>query len=166
MWRESPDLVVVYESPNGRARPPLPPFATSRDGLRSLRRWYDAKTPCWLDIEPVLRRALILRSHRWIAERVLMPAADGRTPGLEDFKPGGSLERTLLELVRPDELVYWRPWIHLFLWALDGALSRPVTERDHWWVRSLFLLPLGIPAPIYHDAAWPPARPRRTLRAT
>src|SRR6266850_2214934 len=42
-----------------------PPFATSGE-LHGLQSWYDAMAPSWLSIEPLLRRALVLKTHRWI----------------------------------------------------------------------------------------------------
>jgi hypothetical protein len=125
----------------------LPPFATSAKELRALRRWYDAMAPRWLGLEPVLRRALVLRSHRWIADRVLIPAADGQAPALEDLEAGGSLQRALAELIPPDELADWRPWICLVLTDLERALRRPVAEWNHSWVRCMFLIPVSIPVP-------------------
>jgi len=47
-------------------RPPaaLPPFATAVE-LHGLQAWYDAMAPSWLGMEPLLRRALVLKAHRF-----------------------------------------------------------------------------------------------------
>jgi hypothetical protein len=129
------------------AEEPQPPFATSTDELGSLRRWYDAMGPRWLAIEPALRRALVLRAHRWIADHVLAPAADGRTPSPKDPIGDGSLERALAALIPPDRAADWAPWIRLVAADLELALRRPLREWTTDWVRWLFLIPMAVPVP-------------------
>ena len=79
-----------------------PPFAASGE-LHGLQSWYDAMAPSWLSIEPLLRRALVLKTHRWVAEHILIPAADGRTPALEIRATVATLGETLVEMIPPDD---------------------------------------------------------------
>lgn len=124
-----------------------PPFATSTDALAELRRWYDAMAPRWLAIEPALRRTLVFRSHRWIAEHVLAPAAEGRPPALEDPIGDGSLRGALVALIPPDRVADWAPWIRLVATDLELALRRPLWEWTIAWTRWLFLIPMAVPVP-------------------
>lgn len=131
--------------PNGGDFPP--PFAVSAEELGSLRRWYDAMAPRWLDIEPALRRELVLRAHRWVTDHVLVPAADGRAPALERLIASGSLQRALVALIPPDQRQVWEPWIRLVAADLERALRRPSREWTTSWVRWLFLIPMAVPIP-------------------
>ena len=129
-------------SRGGEADGPRPPFAASVKDLRALRRWYDAMALEWLGIQPDLRRALVLRCHRWVADRVLVPAADGELCAVDAVV---ELDQDLTALIPPAELVIWRPWIELVTRALTRALRRPPGEWNRSWVRMLFLIPLNIP---------------------
>jgi hypothetical protein len=140
-----------------RAANVRPPFASSVEELHALRRWYDAMAPCWLRINPLVRRALVLRSHRWITDRVLVPVADGQPPALEDLEPSGGLSNTLAALIPPDEQAAWRPWIDLVVSDLKRALRRPVANWNQAWGRWLFLIVYSIPAPGATSGAGPAA---------
>ncbi len=123
----------------------IPPFAASLAELRALSRWYEAMAPCWLGLEPPLRRGLVLRSHRWIAEQVLGPAVDGQAPAVEDLAGPGSLEPALAALVPADQQADWQRWIRLVVDDLQRALRRPPAEWTTAWARWLFLIPISIP---------------------
>lgn len=124
-----------------------PPFATSAEELGALRRWYDAMAPHWAAIEPALRRELVLRSHRWVADHLLVPAADGRAPAVEELVTSGSLRLALVALIPPEQRPSWEPWIRLVAADLGRALRRPSREWTTSWVRWLFLIPLAVPVP-------------------
>ena len=101
-----------------------PPFASSTE-LHALQAWYDAMAPSWLGIEPLLRRALVLKTHRWIAEHILIPAADGRTSPFEIRETIKHLGSTLIEMVPPDDRSVWNVWVGLVVSDLERALRRP-----------------------------------------
>jgi hypothetical protein len=110
----------------------------------SLTSWYVEMTPSWLCIEPRTRRRLVLRTHRWIVERVL---ADGVSPSslLGDLGPDGRLRTALAALVPSEQGDMWWPWIRLVLHDFRRALMTapsPVTEA---WCRWLFLIPYSLP---------------------
>lgn len=110
-----------------------------------LVRWYEDMAPCWLGAEPPLRRRLILRTHRWIVERVLVPGSRGEPRSVDDVRREGRLVSMLLGAVPPAELPAWRPWIRLAATDLEHALAWPPSKRDGAWVRWLFLIPYAIP---------------------
>jgi len=120
-----------------------------------LGRWYRDMTPCWMTAEPFRRRRLILRTHRWIAERVLEPLAHGEEPFVVDLEAHGGLAQTLIQTIPPPELEAWQPWVRLALADLRQALASPPPPRNEVWVRWLFLIPYSIPvrgrARVGHD---------------
>src|SRR5882724_6448601 len=132
-----------------------PPFATSGD-LHGLQSWYDAMAPSWLSIEPLLRRALVLKTHRWIAERILIPAADGRTTGLEIRETIAALGETLIELIPPDDRETWSVWVGLVVGDLERAMRRPSVDWNQAWARWLLLIAYSVPIPRERPApVWP-----------
>jgi hypothetical protein len=118
--------------------------------------WYRDMSPCWLGVEPRERRRLILKTHRWIVDRVLAPIARGDRPRGADLAPTGRLVWSLVRLVPPGELDVWKPWIRLTLADLTRALAWPPARRTETWVRWLFFIPYSIPVP-----GRPAARPAR-----
>jgi hypothetical protein len=107
----------------------------------ALVEWYASLAPSWLEAEPALRRRLILRIHRWIAERVLTGRGRGASSAAEDLRPGGALVRSLVALIPPDQLDDWRGWIRPVLVQLKRALQWPVEQRNEAWAHWLFLIP-------------------------
>jgi hypothetical protein len=126
---------------------PIVPFnpenASSRPLDHALIAWYRNMAPTWLDAEPLIRRQLILRTHRWIVESVL--AASSPTTPLEDLRPDGPLARALAATIPADELPRWRSWIRLVLADLRRALAWPANQRSSAWGRWLFLIPYSVP---------------------
>jgi hypothetical protein len=121
------------------------PGALDEAGLEALKAWYETMAPCWLAIQPVRRRRLVLQAHVWIAERVLGdPLAD---PGLAlgELGPEGPLTRALERHVPRGETAAWRRWIELVRLDLERALRRPAPRRTQAWARWLFLIPYSIP---------------------
>jgi hypothetical protein len=110
-----------------------------------LGRWYRDMTTCWMTAEPLRRRRLVLRVHRWIADRVLAPMARGQEPQVADLDIDGVLVLTLLSMIPPRRLGDWRGWITLTLADLRLALAQPPSIRDEAWARHLFLIPYSIP---------------------
>ncbi len=108
-------------------------------------RWYRDMTPCWMTAEPFRRRRLILRTHRWIAERVLEPLAHGQEPFVVDLEAHGVLAQSLTRTIPPPELEAWQPWVRLALADLRQALASTPSPRSEKWVRWLFLIPYSIP---------------------
>jgi len=132
-----------------------PPFALSGE-LHELQSWYDAMAPSWLSVEPLLRRALVLRAHRWTAEHILIAAAEGRAPTLERGDGLAGLESALMGLAPPDDETFWRPWIRLVVNDLERALRRPIGDWNQAWARWLLLIPYSVPMPRERLApAWP-----------
>jgi hypothetical protein len=109
-----------------------------------LAHWYVELAPCWLAAKPRLRRRLLLRTHQWIAERVLGSDADA-SAAADDLAPEGALVRALSVLVPDEEREQWRHWIRLVVGDLRRALLRPRAERNAAWAHWLFLIPYGIP---------------------
>jgi hypothetical protein len=133
----------------------LPPFATASD-LHGLQSWYDAMAPTWLGVEPLLRRALILKAHRWIAEHILIPAADGRTAPFEIRETINRLGFALLELIPPDDRAVWSVWVGLVVGDLERAMRRPSTDWNQAWARWLLLIAYSVPVPREHPVpTWP-----------
>ena len=108
-------------------------------------QWYRDMTPCWMTAEPFRRRRLILRTHRWIAERVLEPLAHGEEPFVIDLEAHGALARSLTRKIPPPELDAWQFWVRLVLADLRQALASTPSPRNEEWVRWLFLIPFSIP---------------------
>jgi hypothetical protein len=111
----------------------------------TLLDWYRDMASCWLGVEPPVRRRLILRTHHWIVERVLLPMARGEPPAAADLSPTGRLVWRLVRVVPPGELNAWKPWIRLTLVDLARALAWPADRRTEAWVRWLFDIPYSIP---------------------
>jgi hypothetical protein len=133
----------------------LPPFATAPE-LHGLQSWYDAMAPTWLGVEPLLRRALILKTHRWIAEHILIPAADGRTAPFEIRETINRLGFALLEMIPPDDRAVWSVWVGLVVGDLERAMRRPSADWNQAWARWLLLIAYSVPVPREHPAPmWP-----------
>jgi hypothetical protein len=111
----------------------------------TLLEWYRDMAPCWLGVESVVRRRLILRTHHWIVERVLLPIARGERPAVADLGPTGRLVWRLVRVVPPGEVDLWEPWIRLTIADLRRALAWPAGRRTEAWVRWLFNIPYSIP---------------------
>ncbi len=129
-----------------RALDVSPPFASSTE-LHALQAWYDAMAPSWLGIEPLLRRALVLKTHRWIAEHILIPAADGRTAPFEIRQTIKHLGSTLLEMIPPDDRAVWSVWVGLVVSDLERAMRRPTDDWNQAWARWLLLIAYSVPIP-------------------
>jgi hypothetical protein len=112
----------------------------------ALISWYNDMESCWLTIEPLLRRRLVLRAHQWLTESVFTEHGN-RVDVLQGLGPGGRLASALAELVPPGETQRWRPWIRLVLHDLRRALRWPPARRTEAWCRWLFLIPYGVPVP-------------------
>jgi hypothetical protein len=121
------------------------PDAGATSPAIGVARWYRDMTTCWMSAEPLRRRRLVLRVHRWIADRVLVPMARGEEPAVADLDLDGVLALTLMSMIPPRRLGAWRGWIVLTLADLRQALARPRTLRDEAWARHLFLIPYSIP---------------------
>ena len=138
-------------------RPPaaLAPFATAVE-LHGLQAWYDAMAPSWLGMEPLLRRALVLKAHRWIAEHILIPAADGRMAPYEIRETITRLGFALIEMIPPDDRAAWSVWVGLVVADLERAIRRPSSEWNQAWARWLLLIAYSVPTPRERPAAtWP-----------
>jgi hypothetical protein len=107
----------------------------------ALVEWYASLAPSWLEVQPPMRRLLMLGIHQWIAERVLTPRSPGGPSAAEDLKPGGALVRSLVALIPPDQLDDWRGWIRPVFVELKRALHWPVEQRNEAWAHWLFLIP-------------------------
>jgi len=129
------------------------PLGRGENGLRAaalaipptIFDWYRDMAPCFLAVEPPVRRRLILRTHHWIVERVLMPIARGERPVAADLRPTGRLTWRLVRVIPPAELNLWRTWIRLTIGDLQRALAWPAGRRTEAWVRWLFDIPYSIP---------------------
>src|SRR5262245_18437122 len=124
----------------------LPPFATASE-LHGLQSWYDAMAPTWLGVEPLLRRALLLKTHRWIAEHILIPAADGRTAPFEIRQTINRLGWALLEMIPPDDRAVWSVWVGLVIGDLERAMRRPSADWSQAWARWPLLIAYSVPVP-------------------
>jgi hypothetical protein len=132
-----------------------PPFASSAE-LHALQAWYDAMAPSWLGVEPLLRRALVLKTHRWIAEHILIPAADGRTAPFEIRETIKHLGTALGEMIPPDDRAVWNAWVGLVVSDLERAMRRPIDDWNQAWARWLLLIAYSIPVPREHPTPiWP-----------
>jgi hypothetical protein len=135
-------------SPSGRSPGGLE-FEIEREVMAALHdtrrvglvHWYVSLSSSWLEVEPPMRRLLMLRIHQWIAERVLTPRRQDGSPAREDLKPGGALVQSLFALVPPRELDDWRGWIRLVVVELKQALRWPLAKRNEAWAHWLFLIP-------------------------
>ena len=103
--------------------------------------WYVSPSSSWLEVQPAMRRLLMLRTHQWIAERVLTPRRADMPPAAEDLKPGGALVQSLICLIPPAQLGDWRGWIQLVVVELKQALRWPSAKRNEAWAHWLFLIP-------------------------
>ena len=115
--------------------------------LDDLRAWYARMAPCWLAIEPPLRRRLVLQTHAWIAERVLNDTGPEPAPAAVGLEHDGVLTRLLQHLVAREDRVTWGPWIELVRVDLQRALTRPPARRTAAWARWLFFIPYSVPTP-------------------
>jgi hypothetical protein len=114
----------------------------------ALVAWYRDMMPSWLGAEPMARRQLVLRTHRWIMERVL-PRATNQEHALRDLTPVGTLSVALARSLPRGELARWTPWMRLLRRDLMRALGWSVERRSEAWARWLFLIPYSIPVPPY-----------------
>ena len=137
-----------------RPRGALPPFATPAE-LHGLQSWYDAMAPSWLGIEPLLRRAMVLKAHRWIAEHILIPAADGQTEPFEIRDAISVLGFALIEMIPPDDRAVWSVWVGLVVGDLERAMRRPSADWNQAWARWLLLIAYSVPVPRERPAGWP-----------
>jgi hypothetical protein len=143
--------VADRRAPELAAEESLASLARLGDARQALGCWYRAVAPHWLAIEPVLRRRLVLETHRWVAAHVLgSPASD--VPGA-DLEPHGTLARALQQLVPADMRAAWGPWIRRVLADLRRAFACPREERTEAWGRWLFLIPYSVPAPSVQSEA-------------
>jgi hypothetical protein len=123
-----------------------PPYAASKE-LHGLQSWYDAMAPSWLGMQPPLRRAMVLKTHRWIAEHILIPAADGRTSAFEIRQTITRLGFALIEMIPPDDRAVWSVWVGLVVGDLERAMSRPSADWNQAWARWLLLIAYSVPVP-------------------
>jgi hypothetical protein len=137
-----------------RPRGALPPFATPTE-LHGLQSWYDAMAPSWFGIEPLLRRAMVLKAHRWIAEHILIPAADGRAEPFEIHDAISRLGFALIEMIPPDDRAVWSVWVGLVVGDLERAMHRPSAAWNQAWARWLLLIAYSVPVPRERPTGWP-----------
>jgi hypothetical protein len=116
-------------------------------GLDALKAWYETMAPCWLAIQPALRRRLVLQTHVWLADLALADPVDGPGQGVRDLGSRGSLARALERLVPRREAAAWRRWIDHVCADLARTLGRPPQLRTQAWARWLFFIPYSVPAP-------------------
>jgi hypothetical protein len=130
-----------------RASGPEAPWENFRHVVTrpELTLWYRDMAPIWLSTQPLLRRLLILRTQRWIIDRLVEPVSRGEEPSMTELRPRDTLEAALDEMIPADEFDEWRPWIRLVVSDLGHALACPVAGRDDTWMRRLFLIPYRIP---------------------
>jgi hypothetical protein len=113
----------------------------------AILQWYSAMGPCWAGMDPPVRRRLVLRVHRWLAERVLERVDTGEHEALADLGPDGPLAAALASAVPAAEIGAWVPWIRIVVADLGRALGWPAARRDDTWARWLFLIPYSVPVP-------------------
>ena len=130
----------------------MPPVA-------GLGRWYRQMTSSWMSVEPPARRRLILRTHRWIAERVLEPLSQDEEPARDDLEADGLLVNWLSDAVTSGERESLQPWVDVVRARLRRALAWPGAQRNDVWVRWLFLIPYSVPARVEQASL----RPEHTL---
>jgi hypothetical protein len=123
--------------------------------VAGLGRWYRQMTPNWMSVEPTARRRLILRTHRWIAERVLEPLSQDEEPVRDDLEADGLLADWLTDAVTSGDREAWQPWVHLVRARLQRALAWPGAQRNDVWVRWLFLIPYSVPARVERESPQP-----------
>ena len=133
-------------------RPEPDPAAAVRSGLdeaglEALRAWYETMAPCWLAIQPALRRRLVLQTHVWLADLALADPVDGPGQAVRELGSRGSLARALERLVPRREAAAWRRWIDHVCADLARTLGRPPQLRTQAWARWLFFIPYSVPAP-------------------
>jgi hypothetical protein len=131
--------------------------ALHRAARPGLEEWYESLMPSWLEVKPALRRLLMLRTHQWIAERVLAPARRHGPPPAEDLRPDGALVRSLVALLPPGQAGEWRSWIRLVAVEMKRALRWPAEQRNEAWAHWLFLIPYSGPAGHIPSGAGHPA---------
>ena len=141
-----------------------PPFTASEE-LHALQAWYDAMAPSWLGIEPLVRRALVLKTHRWIAEHILIPAADARMAPFEIRQTIARLRDALIEMIPPDDRATWGVWVDLVVGDLERALRRPTEDWNQSWARWLLLIAYSVPIPHPRPAATWPMKPTSLVGA-
>jgi hypothetical protein len=146
--------------------------ALDQAGLDALKAWYEAMAPCWLAIQPVRRRRLVLQTHVWIADRVLADPHADPSAALDELGGTGALAVALQRLVPAGEAAGWRRWIEAVRTDLARALAAPPAPRTLAWARGLFLIPYGAPVPpvVRHRppapaAAWTEAPRRAKMQA-
>lgn len=115
--------------------------------VAGLCHWYQDMAPVWLSAQPLTRRRLVLRVHRWIADEILAPMSRGEPPSAGDLRPGGRFGWTLFRTVPRCEAALWDGWIRLALVDLQHALAWPPPRRSEVWLRWLFLIPYSLPVP-------------------
>jgi len=147
--------IQARQRPSPRPVGTPPPFAAT-DELHGLQSWYDAMAPSWLSVEPLLRRALVLKTHRWIAEHILIPAADGRTSATQIRETITGLGEALLAMIPPDDRGVWGVWVGLVVGDLQRALHTPNAAWNQAWARWLLLIAYSVPIPRERPApVWP-----------
>jgi hypothetical protein len=137
-------LVSPGPSPDG---PRTGGAGLDQAGLDALKAWYEAMAPCWLAIQPVRRRRLVLQTHVWIADRVLADPHADPSAALDELGSAGALAVALQRLVPPGEPAGWRRWIEAVRTDLARALAAPPAPRTLAWARGLFLIPYGAAVP-------------------
>jgi hypothetical protein len=111
----------------------------------TLVTWYQDMAPCWLAVEPSIRRELMLRAHYWIAQHAPWHPSSGPSTVRAAHELASRLGTALLPTLPPAELERWQPWVRLVVTDLQRALCWPVARRDEAWARWLFLIPYSIP---------------------
>ncbi len=111
----------------------------------SLIRWYRSMAACWLAVEPPVRRRLMLATHHWIVDAVMVPLSRGEEPRVDELVAGGALHAMLARTVPDGELSQWRFWVWLAVHDLRRALAWSPERRSDSWARWLFLIPYSIP---------------------
>ncbi len=144
---DEPATAVGGDGPPPGGTPAETALVAAARGAGSVADWYDGMAPCWLSAQPAVRRTLILRTHRFIAESLLLPLSQGAPVSAADLAPGGPLARALLAAVPAGQVDQWRPWIALVLCDLRRAMTWAPGRRSRAWMRWLFLIPYSIPAP-------------------